>query len=99
MNSIVKPYLFRASLLAGLAICMGLALSFMVYKSTESVRVNAIDLVDFRIPILIAINELTSDLSEQERIIYEYYRSQDDEVFYRRRKLLAMLLLFIFLSF
>lgn len=81
MASIVKPYLFRASLLAGIAIFMGLALSLMVYKSTESVRVNAIDLVEHRIPILTAINELTSDLSEQERIIYEYYRSQNDEIF------------------
>ncbi len=81
MNSIVKPYLLRASLLAGLAIFMGLALSFMVYKSTESVRINAIDLVEYRIPILTGINELISDLSEQERIVYEYYRSQDDEKF------------------
>ena len=71
-SSMSKPYLVRASLLAGFAIFMGLVLSFVVYKSTESVKVNAIDLVSNRIPILISINELIADLSEQERIIYEY---------------------------
>lgn len=81
MAAMSKPYLVRASLLAGFAIFMGLALSFVVYQSTESVKSNAIDLVSNRIPILITINELIADLSEQERIIYEYYRSQDNDVF------------------
>jgi len=81
MPSMSKAYLVRASLLAGFAIFMGLALSFVVYQSTEKVKRNAIDLVSHRIPILTSINELIADLSEQERIIYEYYRSQDDERF------------------
>jgi EAL domain-containing protein (putative c-di-GMP-specific phosphodiesterase class I)/GGDEF domain-containing protein len=76
-----KPYLVRASLLAGFAIFMGLALSFVVYQSTANVKSNAIDLVSNRIPILTSINELIADLSEQERIIYEYYRSQDNDTF------------------
>ena len=62
-------------MLAGLAIVLGLALSIIIYFSTEKVRVNAIDLVDNQIPILTSINQLYADLSEQERIIYEYYRS------------------------
>jgi len=81
MNQIVKPYLLRAWLLGGIAILMGLVLSYIVYQSTEKVRENAIDLVEYRIPILTSINELIADLSEQERIIYEYYRSQDDRLF------------------
>jgi len=81
MNSIVKPYLFRASLLAALAILMGLALSFLVYNSSEKVRYNAIDLVNNRIPVLISVNQIIADLSEQERIIYEYYRSENGAVF------------------
>ena len=81
MNSIVKPYLFKASLLAGLALILGLALSIIIYLSTEKVRINAIDLVDNRIPILTSINQLYADLSEQERVIYEYYRSQNGEPF------------------
>ena len=81
MASMSKPYLIRASLLAGFAIFMGLALSVVVYQSTVNVKSNAIDLVSHRIPILTSINELMADLSEQERIIYEYYRSQDDETF------------------
>ncbi|PKI12644.1 sensor domain-containing protein [Colwellia sp. 12G3] len=81
MSSMSKPYLVRASLLAGFAIFMGLALSFVVYQSTVNVKTNAIDLVSNRIPILTSINELIADLSEQERIIYEYYRSQDNGIF------------------
>jgi EAL domain-containing protein (putative c-di-GMP-specific phosphodiesterase class I)/GGDEF domain-containing protein len=81
MSSMSKPYLVRASLLAGFAIFMGLALSVVVYQSTVNVKTNAIDLVSNRIPILTSINELLADLSEQERIIYEYYRSQDNDTF------------------
>ncbi len=81
MTPMSKPYLVRASLFAGFAILMGLVLSIVVYKSTANVKSNAIDLVNKRIPILTSINELMADLSEQERIIYEYYRSQDNEVF------------------
>ncbi|MFT5756153.1 MAG: EAL domain-containing protein (putative c-di-GMP-specific phosphodiesterase class I) [Alteromonadaceae bacterium] len=81
MKSIVKPYLLRASLLAGLAILMGLTLSVFVYISTEKVRHNAIDLVNNRIPILTSVNQIIADLSEQERIIYEYYRSQNSGSF------------------
>jgi hypothetical protein len=81
MNSIVKPYLLRASLLAALSILMGLALSFLVYNSSEKVRYNAIELVNNRIPVLISVNQIVADLSEQERIIYEYYRSENDVLF------------------
>lgn len=81
MNTIVKPYLFRASLLAGLAILLGLTMSFVVYISSEKVRDNAVDLVNNRIPILASVNHISADLSEQERIIYEYYRSQNPEGF------------------
>ena len=81
MASMSKPYLVRASLLAGFSIFMGLALSFVVYQSITNVKSNAIDLVSHRIPILTSINELIADLSEQERIIYEYYRSQDGDSF------------------
>ena len=59
----------------------GLGLSVLVYKSTEDVQNNAIDLVDNRIPVLISISEIIADLSEQERVIYEYYRSQESEAF------------------
>jgi EAL domain-containing protein (putative c-di-GMP-specific phosphodiesterase class I)/GGDEF domain-containing protein len=37
--------------------------------------------VEDRIPILTSINQLIADLSEQERAVYEYYRSQDSAQF------------------
>jgi EAL domain-containing protein (putative c-di-GMP-specific phosphodiesterase class I)/GGDEF domain-containing protein len=81
MNSIVKPYLFRASIVASLALILGLSLSVLVYSSSQKVKENAIELVEQRIPILTGVNQLVADLSEQERNIYEYYRSQEGDVF------------------
>ncbi|MEW6993221.1 EAL domain-containing protein [Colwelliaceae bacterium MEBiC 14330] len=86
MAKMNKAYLVRASIFVGFAILMGLVLSLIVYQSTAKVKSNAIDLVNNRIPILTSINELMADLSEQERIIYEYYRSQDDEIFMQSSK-------------
>lgn len=95
MASMSKSYLVRSSLLAGFAIFMGLALSFVVYQSTENVKSNAIDLVSHRIPILTSINELMADLSEQKRVIYEYYRSQDNDTFIKYSHKLKIFLLCI----
>ena len=81
MNDIVEPYLRKASFLAGLTILLGLILSAVIFLSSNKVRVNAIDLVDQRIPVLISVKELMADLVEQERIIYEYYSDQNSEVF------------------
>ena len=45
MTAMSKPYLVRASLLAGFSIFMGLVLSLVIYKSTANVKSNAIELV------------------------------------------------------
>ena len=58
MDAIVKPYLFRASVVAGLIVLLGLSLSFWVYSSSENVRNNAVILVEERIPTLTTINQL-----------------------------------------
>lgn len=86
MNSIVKPYLFRASIVASLALFLGLSLSVLVYFSSQKVKENAVVLVDQRIPILTSVNQLIADLSEQERNIYEYYRSQMGNEFIERHE-------------
>lgn len=81
MSSIVKPYLFRAALIGSIILVLGIALSIIVYFSTEKVRDNAIELVERRIPTLTSINQIISDLSEQERIVYEYYATQNIDTF------------------
>ena len=83
MTSIVKPYLFRASLLAGLAILLGLLLSYAVYYSSGMVRDNSNDLINNRLPLLTSVNQVIADLSEQERIIYEYYATQNSDMFWQ----------------
>jgi EAL domain-containing protein (putative c-di-GMP-specific phosphodiesterase class I)/GGDEF domain-containing protein len=86
MDSIVKPYLFRASIVASLALVLGLSLSALVYSSSQKVKENAVELVEQRIPILTGVNQLVADLSEQERNIYEYYRSQNGDLFQKVHK-------------
>ncbi|WP_448569023.1 putative bifunctional diguanylate cyclase/phosphodiesterase [Thalassotalea ganghwensis] len=81
MASLVKPYLKRASIVAGATILMGLVLSVIVFNSSDQVKVNTEELVEQRLPVLISIKELMADLVEQERIIYEYYSDQNHEVF------------------
>ncbi|WP_286235133.1 sensor domain-containing protein [Thalassotalea sediminis] len=81
MQLLVKKYLLKASLLAGLSLLLGLVLSFMVYRANEQVKTQTVDVVKNRLPILAAINELIADLSEQERIVYEYYRSKEQDIF------------------
>jgi len=83
MTSIVKPYLLRASMFAGFAILLGLLLSFAVYYSSALVRDNSKELMNNRLPVLTSVNHVISDLSEQERIIYEYYATGDVQSFWR----------------
>lgn len=78
MKHMIKPYLYRASAVSAFAVVAGLALSVMVYVSSEKVRLNGADLLDKRIPVLAAIQHLSADLSEHERIVYEYYASQNE---------------------
>lgn len=81
MNAIVKPYFFRASVISVVIILLGLSLSFLVYFASEKVRSNAVTLVEKNIPTLTSINQVIADLNEQERIVYEYYSSQDSQTF------------------
>jgi len=81
MDLIVKPYLFRASLSAAIALVLGILLSLAIYLSSDLVRDNNIDLVENRLPVLTSINLVIADISEQERIISEYYVSQNKLLF------------------
>jgi len=81
MDSIVKPYLFRASLSAAIAVGLGILLSLVIYISSDLVRDNNIDLVKNRLPVLTSINLAIADISEQERIIAQYYASQNEVLF------------------
>ncbi|OKY25686.1 GGDEF domain-containing phosphodiesterase [Thalassotalea sp. PP2-459] len=81
MQFLVRKYLLKASLLAGLSLLLGLMLSLLVFQANEKVKIQTVDVVEHRLPILSAINELIADLTEQERIVYEYYRSKEQAIF------------------
>ncbi|MFT6896494.1 MAG: EAL domain-containing protein (putative c-di-GMP-specific phosphodiesterase class I) [Paraglaciecola sp.] len=59
----------------------GLALSALVYMTAEKVQQTSTELVESRMPALNNIQHLTTLLSEQERILYEYYATTDVELY------------------
>jgi len=83
MGTMLKPHLLKASVVAVVAILLGLLLSALVYFATENVRKNARDLVEHRIPTLTSINQIIADVNEQERILFEYYATQEQEQFWQ----------------
>ncbi len=84
MNGFLKSYLFRATLFAGLALILGLTLSYIVYNSSTKVDENTFELVNKHIPILNCANQIIEILIEQERNIYEYFTTQDSSVFIKK---------------
>jgi EAL domain-containing protein (putative c-di-GMP-specific phosphodiesterase class I)/GGDEF domain-containing protein len=81
MNGFLKPYLFRAILFSGLALILGLSLSYIVYKSSTKIEQNTYELVNKYIPILNSSNQIIEILIAQERNIYEYFVTQDNSLF------------------
>ena len=81
MNGFLKPYLFRATLFSGLALILGLSLSYIVYKSSTKVEKNTFELVNNYIPILNSTGQIIEILMAQERNIYEYFVTQNNSLF------------------
>jgi EAL domain-containing protein (putative c-di-GMP-specific phosphodiesterase class I)/GGDEF domain-containing protein len=81
MVNIVKSYLFRATLSGGFVIVLGIILSSIIYFSGKLVKSNSLDLVENRLPVLTSISRVIADMSEQERIVYEYYANQNQSLF------------------
>ena len=86
MNGFLKPYLFRAILFSGLALILGLSLSYIVYNSSTKIEKNTFELVNNYIPILNSSNQIIEILIAQERNIYEYFVTQDDSLFISKQK-------------
>ena len=87
MKKFLKSYLFRATLFAGLALILGLTLSYIVYNSSIKIEENTFELVNTHIPILNSANQISEILIEQERNIYEYFTTQDSSMFLKKHKI------------
>ena len=73
--------MFRATLFSGLALILGLSLSYIVYKSSTKVEKNTFELVNNYIPILNSTGQIIEILMAQERNIYEYFVTQNNSLF------------------
>lgn len=81
MNGFFKTSLFQATFFAGLAIILGLSLSYIVFNLSTKIKENTYYLVDDHIPILNSTNQIIETLIAQERNVYEYFTTQNNAMF------------------
>ena len=62
---------------------LGLCLSALVYFSLSKVQKSTLNLVDNEIPTLSQIKNVVALLSEQERLLYEYYAKDENNIYIR----------------
>jgi len=62
---------------------LGLCLSVLVYLSLSKVEESTLNLVENEIPTLSQIKNVVALLSEQERLLYEYYAKDENDVYIR----------------
>jgi len=62
---------------------LGLCLSALVYFSLSKVEKSTLNLVENEIPTLSQIKNVVALLSEQERLLYEYYAKDENNVYIR----------------
>lgn len=62
---------------------MGLCVSALVYLSLSKVEESPLNLVENEIPTRSQIKNLVAILSEQERLLYEYYAKDENDVYIR----------------
>ena len=62
---------------------LGLCLSALVYFSLSKVQKSTLNLVDNEIPTLSQIKNVVALLSEQERLLYEYYAKVENNIYIR----------------
>ncbi|SFC85757.1 sensor domain-containing protein [Pseudoalteromonas denitrificans] len=74
---------FKSILFYLATMLFGLCLSVLVYLSLSKVEKSALLLVENEIPTLSQIKNVVAILSEQERLLYEYYAKDENNVYIR----------------
>ena len=62
---------------------LGLCLSVLVYLSLSKVQKSTLNLVENEIPTLSQVKNVVALLSEQERLLYEYYAKDENSIYIR----------------
>lgn len=71
----------KAIAVYGLIILLGIVLSIIVYTNITDVEKTTKSLVDNQIPTLALIRQTAADVTEQERLLYEYYATTDPSLY------------------
>lgn len=72
---------FKATAVYGLTIVLGCVLSAVVYLTVLKVEQTIRELVEHQIPELTLLRETMANVTEQERLLYEYYATTDRNLF------------------
>lgn len=81
MANRVKRLQFLSFFLYGLVAMVGLGLAWSVYIGMEDVKQTATTLVEKQLPSLSIARDIAFNLSEQERVLYEYYATVKPELY------------------
>ncbi|WP_199609159.1 sensor domain-containing protein [Flocculibacter collagenilyticus] len=71
----------NALIIYAVIIIFTVGLLSVVYSNATSVKRDTLQFIDKYLPTLNLIREMGANLSEQERLIYEYYASQDSQLY------------------
>ncbi|WP_037458880.1 GGDEF domain-containing protein [Shewanella sp. HN-41] len=81
MANRVKRLQFLSFFLYGLVAMIGLGLAWSVYIGMEDVKQTTTTLVEKQLPSLSIARDIALNLSEQERVLYEYYATIKPELY------------------
>ncbi|GGD66608.1 putative bifunctional diguanylate cyclase/phosphodiesterase [Lacimicrobium alkaliphilum] len=73
-----KQLMRKARLVYLMIIIVGVILSLLVYSTASSVQKTSAELVERRLPDLVELRDIALLVSEQERLLYEYYATTDE---------------------
>ena len=80
-NSMFDNTQRKAQLIFALIIGLGVVLSLVVYFATNQVEKTTVTLINQQIPKYQLLRQLHGSLIEQERLLYEYYATLDNQVY------------------
>ncbi|NTS77237.1 GGDEF domain-containing protein [Catenovulum sp. SM1970] len=81
MDAVISKIKYKTRIVFSLVLLLGFIFSSYVYYSTDAVSRSTTELVDKQIPRYLVMQQLTASLIEQERLLYEYYASDDPRLY------------------
>ncbi len=81
MSELKSKIIRRTTVIFSTVTLLGFIFSAVVYFTAQQMDASAKKLVDEQLPSLFLIQQLSTEFSEQERILYEYYTTTDSQIY------------------